>query len=850
MATASVKLTYPVIQTKKPVTIVTAFPDTTSIQTKRYYTGQSKRYLVHKLSSALLIKPADLGKEYIFLERPPKGDLETWLKPTNSKEDTAKLTYNHIKLEPDKILSILPAFYSYMIEFRQRLRKLESKIIIIPCKWALYLLAGVSEIKTLQESQHGILYKFRGSQIKPAEWWGLPDDVIIIALVDPIVYIRNKEKEKIFLQDCRRIADYYNAYKQGKWLERITPTENFISTNDFTDIVNKLQELIEHSHKERFSLAADLETSCHHIDTVSMAWSATEGLAIQFSGMNNPSLFSLKEEFILWNLVRELLGNRNVLNLEFETKKSSPVGVELVGQGWIYDAFYLFFTAGIFAPAYNDTIGMSKVMFPLMEKDLSFLSSIYCTTHIYWKDQINKDTYTRRIYAIRDSVATWEVAETQKKLLSRRNDLLREFYRFTQRELFPATLRFTFRGMNVDKENTSKVIVELNRLIDVHQTWLDNALPAPINPSSPKQMGEFLYTNMQIIPPNIKGVKIGSTSEAVLHHLYESEPIVAPVIARVLDQRSLVKFRGDVSAKSDDDGKMRTKLDPYGTNTYRYSSQKTPLDRGTNLQNRSKGGKTEFGTPLPNLRSNFIPPPAEELDFLVPESYTGSLEWDIGDLDLDSADMRIVAARSGCVRLNEWFSAGKKPYVELMKNYYQDPDITKKHPQYRNFKGVGHGSNYLGKANGIARNTGLDEQTVLKIQNWYFDQCPEIREWHRWLIERVNKGLPIVTVFGAELYVNSTDVTAYQKAAALEPQSTVATIIKKGIVSMDMKENPALIHPLMDVHDSCVFAFRRDLENVKERMKKHFVIPLQYPTGEINIPVDYATSPNNWGECG
>src|SRR5574340_1155333 len=107
---------------------------------------------------------------------------------------------------------------------------------------------------------------------------------------------------------------------------------------------------------------------------------------------------------------------------------------------------------------------------------------------------------------------------------------------------------------------------------------------------------------------------------------------------------------------------------------------------------------------LPNIRRLYIPDPG----------------MTYFDMDLDSADLRIVVWESDCKQMKQWFSENRKPYVELMREYYKDPTITKNHPSYKMFKSLCHGSNYLGKAKNIAPRIGLLVHETEKLQKWYF----------------------------------------------------------------------------------------------------------------------------------
>ena len=826
--------------------VVKGYPDTTSLKCNTPYTGQSSAFLVSSICKEVGLRGAQLAKEYVFTARPPKGDLETWMRPDDLDEDTDGLTYPSVKLDPSVVMSFLPFAFSQMVNSRARIQKINPKIIVAADKWALFLLTGQTSLADIQKTRNGVQSAYRGSQMTLASWWGLGDDVVVLPMMPPEFYLQNRTQMPLHLQDCRRLGDYYRALKEGEeaWKRRITPVERFHNTNKAEDIIPILQDLIDKSHEKPLYLAADIETSCSNIDTIAIAWSAEEGVVVQFSDFENAALFPRDVEICIWGLLFKLLAQRNVLNIIHETEgltvdNPPNYGVYLSGQNWVYDAQFLYWKAGIFAPSWDDSMGMSMVMFPRMDKDLNFLSSLYCERHIYWKDQIHQSSEARRLYCMRDAAKTQEITTNQGILLRKRSEGLGKFYHFTQRKAFAPTLRMMFRGLHVNTEYRDSTAAELRSAMAEIYRWLEEALPEELNPRSPKQMKQFLFTNMNLPIPNLAKVTPGSTNEQVLRYLIEMHPIVAPVLARVLDQRSLSIFLAGVITPTDPDGCMRTELGLYKTTTFRYASRETALGTGTNLQNRSKGGTTEFGTKLPNLRKMYSPPPPDEYGV-----------WHLGDLDLDSADMRIVAALSDCKVLNRWFAEGKKPYVEMLKEYYQDDSITKAHPEYRVFKGVGHGSNYLGTAPGIAAITGLAVDKVVELQRWYFQLCPEIAQWHRRIKGAVDSGKPLTTVFGAELVTDQNSPTKYQVAAALIPQSTVGSIIKTGMISMDAGEDPNICHPRLDVHDSSVYAFRPDAEGLRERVKSYFEIPLDYPSGQIIIPVDMVTSAVSWGDCG
>jgi len=343
-------------------------------------------------------------------------------------------------------------------------------------------------------------------------------------------------------------------------------------------------------------------------------------------------------------------------------------------------------------------------------------------------------------------------------------------------------------------------------------------------------------------PCSLKGKSPRSTDDQALAEIISQGGLAAPIAARISDLRSISKAKQDTQIIVDKDGRVRTAYNPYGTVSYRLNSKKTNRGLGRNMQNVTAGGSlSEMGFKLPNSRKMFVPP--------KPELWDGKPRK-VFDIDLDSADARVVAARSGAKKLQEWFDQGKKPYVEVMKIYMKDNTLTKASEHYRTFKSLLHGTHYYGKAAGMAGKLGLSVREVQDIQDWYLhDLCPEIGVWQRNVIKSVDAGKPIVTVFGAELFVPPNDTTKYEKAMALEPQSTVATLIKKGICNIMAAEPYDVITPILDVHDSITGFFLEEDPTAPDRICRYCTIPLDFGWTTITIPVDIVHSSESWGHC-
>lgn len=245
--------------------------------------------------------------------------------------------------------------------------------------------------------------------------------------------------------------------------------------------------------------------------------------------------------------------------------------------------------------------------------------------------------------------------------------------------------------------------------------------------------------------------------------------------------------------------------------------------------------------PLPNIRKLFVADPG--MTFF--------------DIDLDSADLRVVTWDSDCAGMKRYFREGKKPYVEVAKEYFQDDSIDKNHPAYKAFKVICHGTNYDGGAGEIfarmpksAKIGGLDEAGITKIQKWYLnDQFPEIAEWQKRIESNVRQFGFVENIFGYRMwFFERHEGTLFKRAIASIPQSTVGCLINRGY--MNIFRNEPQIKVLLQVHDSLAGQFPTEITDyAKAKIIEHCSVPLPY-NEPLTIPVGLVTSEVSWGDCG
>lgn len=598
----------------------------------------------------------------------------------------------------------------------------------------------------------------------------------------------------------------------------------------FATIVHKLEWLDKTIYENgEMPVSCDIETRGGHITCISFAWAPTEGLCVQLCPLRNPEGFwNADQEACLIYWMSKILMHPNVL---------------LVGQNFNYDLQYIFRHWGILPSNVADTMLMQHSAFSTLPKNLGFLSSMYCEDHLYWKDdrtdwkegEDGEDEMKYWEYCATDSCRTLAVYRVLKSVLrSLGLEKVNEF----QQQLRARVLNAMIRGVRIDHQKRNELSMTLMKEIENRKHWLREVIGYELNPRSPVQMQDFFYRQMGLkkIMSKTGGV---TTADAALHTIGSREPILWPIIRKISEMRSLGVFHSTfVMAGLDIDKRMRCSFNVAGTETYRFSSSKNAFGTGMNMQNIPKGGDTgelEDSLELPNIRELFIPDPGMTMV----------------DIDLDSADARIVAWESNCQWLKKCFKEGKKPYVEIMKEYYQDDSKSKKSPEYSMFKSLCHGTHYMGTAEGIAPRIGLDVKHTQQIQDWYFSKCFEIRQWHEEVKKQVKGRRYVENAFGYRVYFfDKPEGNIFNQAVADIPQSSVACLVNRIWATLEDNLPIEDLQILLQVHDSLVFQVptsRKDevLSKVAE-IGNSVLVPYSDP---LHIPMGLVSSEQSWGQC-
>jgi uracil-DNA glycosylase len=198
--------------------------------------------------------------------------------------------------------------------------------------------------------------------------------------------------------------------KMGRPELRREPAYNFTVGKSFHHAMNELDDVICEVGHTFGELVCDIETRRGRLVCAGLGWSPTDALCIPFMHVDGTRFWTPSEEAQLAQGLKYLLADH----------KGHAVG----NQNWNYDRQYFMKDPAFgFRPRIDfDTMIAQHLYLPGTPKDLSYLSSLYCAHHRFWKEEgkevvaeVDEDRFFN--YNCLDAVKTWEVWQIQKRLL-------------------------------------------------------------------------------------------------------------------------------------------------------------------------------------------------------------------------------------------------------------------------------------------------------------------------------------------------------------------------------------------------------------------------------------------------
>ncbi|WP_339012082.1 DNA polymerase I [Aeromonas popoffii] len=396
--------------------------------------------------------------------------------------------------------------------------------------------------------------------------------------------------------------------------------------------------------------------------------------------------------------------------------------------------------------------------------------------------------------------------------------------------LLPVLARMELLGTTIDPKLLHQQSQEIELRLAELERQAHELAGQEFNLSSPKQLGEILFTKLGL--PIIKKTPKGapSTAEEVLAELAETYEL--PRL--LMEHRTLAKLKSTYTDKlplmiKPQTGRVHTSYHQAVAATGRLSSSDPNLQ---NIPVRNEQGR--------RIRQAFIP----------------SAGYKLVAADYSQIELRIMAHLSGDKGLLTAFAEGKDIHKATAAEVFVVTLDAVTTDMRRSAKAINFGLIYGMSAFGLAKQLGIGRAEAQKYMDLYFERYPGVLEYMERTRQQAEAQGYVETLFGRRLYLpdiksrNAGLRKAAERAAINAPmQGTAADIIKRAMINVDSwirGIEDESIRMLMQVHDELVFEIREEkLEEytaiIKEKMSA---------AAELHVPllVEAGTG-DNWDQA-
>lgn len=438
------------------------------------------------------------------------------------------------------------------------------------------------------------------------------------------------------------------------------------------------------------------------------------------------------------------------------------------------------------------------------------------------------DLATAAPYAAEDADITLQLHQTLWKQLGQ-HAALRRVYEEIEQPLVPILLEMEETGVLVDRQMLNTQSGELARKMIELEARAHDLAGGPFNLSSPKQLQEILFEQLEL--PIIRKTPKGqpSTAEDVLIELAGDYELPAVII----DFRSVSKLKSTYTDKlplqiAASTGRIHTSYHQAVAATGRLSSTDPNLQ---NIPIRTPEGR--------RIRQAFIAPEGQVL-----------LAADYSQIEL-----RIMAHLSADPGLMNAFADEQDVHRATAAEVFGLSLTDVSDDQRRSAKAINFGLMYGMSAFGLAKQLGITRGEAQEYMDLYFDRYPGVKTYMDDIREKASADGFVETVYGRRLYlpeINARNANRRQYAertAINAPmQGTAADIIKKAMISVQQwlhDEQPGA-RMIMQVHDELVFEVDENkVDGVRDR-----VIAIMSDAATLCVPLKVdAGIGKNWDEA-
>lgn len=642
-------------------------------------------------------------------------------------------------------------------------------------KTALKLLHQYQTIENLAEHTDEIKGKM-GEKIREHIEQGLLSKQIATIHTDVPLDI-SMEALKYTGHDYETLASFYRRYDMNSLLKRMSLQSERKPTKQVdVKIVKKMPTI-----KRPSALVTGVYDTNYHKSPI-----------LGFALYNDSEAYYISlEDAMEDTLFKEYLADESIEKYGYDIKKSTIASLwhGFTIRGYVFDLQLA-----------------SYILNPSLKEEMKSVCEFYQYYDVYYDEEVYgkgakknvPDTAKIAEHLIKQAKAIYELKDQAIDKLKQDS----QYVLYKDVELPVATIlaKMEFQGAKVDVSFLQDLQKEFSIKIEELEKQIHILADKPFNISSPKQLGEVLFDDLQL--PHAKKTKTGySTSVDVLHKLVNNHPIVN----LVLEYRMLTKLYSTYIVGLQDqvflDGKIHTVYNQALTQTGRLSSTDPNLQ---NIPVKTPEGKL--------IRKAFVP----SFDYLV-------------SFDYSQIELRVLAHLANVKSLIRAFNEDKDIHRHTASVIFGVPEEMVDDTMRRNAKAINFGIIYGMSDFGLAEQVGISVKEAKDFITKYFEKYPEIKEYMDKNIAFCKENGYVSTILNRKRFIREINEKNYmrqefgKRLAMNSPiQGSAADILKVAMIKVDtlMQEKRLKSKMILQVHDELIFdVYQEELEEVMEVVK-------------------------------
>ena len=520
-----------------------------------------------------------------------------------------------------------------------------------------------------------------------------------------------------------------------------------------------------------------------------------------------PLIDPLKDNYL--ELIKELIQNEHALKVGYNIKNQIKIflNYDIVLEGDLFDIAVAHY-----------------ILHPDKRHNLDILSESYLSLSIdYDNHKRGKNKYDLSSLSLSknasrnniqlDVICQLYVIFKKELTLDKSYDLFNEI----EMPLLKVLSKMEKEGIKLDVKLLNQYSGDLEKTLKVTSKEIFNLSGSEFNISSPKQLGEVLFEEMELVKKP-KKTKSGqySTSEETLQKIRGEHK----VIEHILDYREIKKL-----------------LSTYVNALPIIANPKT--NRIHTTFNQSVAATGRLSSVRPNLQNI---PIRTARGMKIREAFIAKDNCVLLAADYSQIELRIMASLSKDKSMLEAFNQNIDIHSATAAKVYNVKldDVTRS--MRGAAKSVNFGIIYGISAFGLSQNIGVSRKEAKQIIDQYFEEFPGVKDYMNLSIQNAREQEYVETIFGRRRYlkdINSRNAVmraAAERNAINAPiQGAAADIIKIAMIDIDKKLKTGDMNSkmLLQIHDELIF----DVVADELEMLKKVVMTSMSEACQLEVPL-------------